>query len=775
MVAWIEPEAVDVDDRLLALTGGSRLVAEVLSRRGINDPEVARGFLYPEFYRESSPYDLPDMAVAVERLLLARARAERVGVWGDFDVDGQTATTLLVTCFEGLGIPTAYYIPQRVGEGHGITIDALERFIGAHSLSLIVTCDTGIAEHAAISYARERGVDVIVTDHHQLPPQLPEALGCVNPQRLPSDHPAFTLPGVGCAYKLAVALYERAGVPPQNDVWLDLVALGIVADVAVQRGDARYLLQLGLQHLRETKRLGLQMLMANAELTPTEVDAEAIAFGLAPRLNALGRMSDANMAVELLSTQDAVQARILADRVEVYNRDRKQLSDQVYAAALAMIEREPGLLDDAGLVLAGADWPGGVLGIAANRLAEAYLRPVILLSVDSEGVARGSARSVVGCNITEIIGSYSQKLLSYGGHTMAAGLSLRVEDIPALRSVLSARIVESLRGKRAAGALVLDGYVPLKALGYGLAEELELLGPFGEGNPPVTLATARVQVIRTRTIGRGSEHLRFTVEDEAGDQAEIIWWRWRGQALPSGRFDLAYRLRSGQYKGERELQIVFTAMRTNEEQGSGTSPTLVRRLHDFRLSDDPVGMLRAFVADHQAAVIWNEGEPINGHESVRRDQIQGQGEALVIWRAPPDLETLREVAGSENWDDVAIFAQPASYEGFESFVNRLAQLVKFRLNRREGRVNLRELAGLTGHRVASVVKGLEWLAARGDIRIISTGADDAAGDTVLGLGERQHAPSLAVIEGQLKALLNETAAFRRQFRQIDLDWLKEKD
>jgi len=330
---WIDPVPINVPEALREAVGGHPLVAEILARRGIRTREAAQGFLNPDCYTPVSPSGLPDMDSAVARLRSAIRIHEPICVWGDFDVDGQTSTALLVSALRDLGGNVDYHIPNRASEGHGINLLNLKRIIDAGA-KLIVTCDTGISAHEAVDYANSRGIDVVITDHHNLPPDLPNACAVIDPKRLPDDHPLRELPGVGVAYKLIEALKG------DSPTLLDLVALGIVADVALQVRDTRYLLQRGLAAMRNTQRLGLQAMIELAEIDPARINEEQIGFALAPRLNALGRLEDANLAVELLTTHDLERARILAQRLEGLNAQRKLLTEQVFGAAQAQIEQD---------------------------------------------------------------------------------------------------------------------------------------------------------------------------------------------------------------------------------------------------------------------------------------------------------------------------------------------------------------------------------------------------------------------------------------------------
>jgi len=304
---WTDPLPVEVDPAFQAAVGGNPLVAQILVRRGIHDAALAHSFLDPDSYIPTSADVLPGMLAACERIEQAIAQNERIGVWGDFDVDGQTSTTLLVSALKGLNANVTFHIPVRAHESHGVNIENLSLFLDS-GVNLVVTCDTGISSNEAVDYAHSRSVDVIITDHHSLPDLLPDAFSVINPKRLPDDSPLTGLPGVGVAYKLAEALYQRAGRTAELNNFLDLVALGIVADLANQTGDTRYLLQRGLPILRTSPRTGLQVLYELSGLQPAYLTEEHIGFVLGPRLNALGRLDDANPVVEFLTTNDPGRA-----------------------------------------------------------------------------------------------------------------------------------------------------------------------------------------------------------------------------------------------------------------------------------------------------------------------------------------------------------------------------------------------------------------------------------------------------------------------------------
>ena len=524
-------------------------------------PAAAVAFLDPDAYLPTPPDALPGMARAVNRLWRAIRGGESICVWGDFDVDGQTATALLVGTLRDLGAHVSYHVPVRETASHGVDLPNLKQVI-AGGARLILTCDTGVAAHEAASYARGQGVDMIITDHHELDATLPDATAIINPKLLDSRaHPLADLPGVGVAYKLAEALYERARRPKDAARHLDLVALGIVADLALQRGDTRYLLQRGLAALRRSERPGLVALMEKAELDPTWLSEEHIGFVLGPRLNAAGRLADANACVDLLTTDDIGRGRILAADLEALNARRKLLCNQVEQGAETQIARDPLLLEGGALVLANPAWPAGIIGIVASRLVERYGKPTILISSPPGEVARASARSVPGVNITAALSAHADLLVNFGGHPMAAGFGIDPERIPELRRALSRTVAAMLADAHVETGLRIDGILPLAELTPALADDLGRLAPFGPGNPPLTLAAERLRARSGKKVGRNDEHQLVIVTDEAGGERQVIWWDGGSEPLPEGLFDLAYVARNSTYRGTRELQVEWVDAR----------------------------------------------------------------------------------------------------------------------------------------------------------------------------------------------------------------------
>jgi len=750
---WQIPHSIIVSGELQSFVGGHALVAERLTRFGITDVDAAKAFLDPNAYAVTSPFELPGMTAAVERLQHAIKFNEAILIWGDFDVDGQTATTLLFTALRNLGANVQYHVPLRNGEGHGINLPRLREWL-VRGIKLIITCDTGITSHEAVNVASAAGVDVIITDHHLPGDTLPSAFAVVNPMRLPIGHWLRELPGVAVAYELIAALTSKS-----CDDLLDLVALGIVADIAELKNETRYLLQRGLTMMRASNRPGLLALLQTAEVNQLAMDESDIGFKLAPRLNAQGRMGNAAESVELLSTTDAARAADLAYQLEQMNARRKLESQLIEASAHNLLEREPSLLDYAAIVLSHPDWKGGVAGIVANRLAETYHKPVVLLCEENEN-AFGSARSVAGLNITDALKACRETLTKFGGHAMAAGLSLRREDIFEFRRMLS-RAVRSMVPAAEEPTLTIDGYVSLKEITREFEQDVRRLAPFGNGNPALVLATNDLRLVRKKKLGRKGDHLELIVEDAEGSQQRVLWWSAGETALPNlktGRFDLAYTVRLNRFKDAADLVLELVDLQPRESEAiEVSSEASGYEIEDCR-SDDPPAKLAEVLTAHPDAIVWREAD--SSVAGNNRTELR-QAETLIVWTSPPGPEEWQTALETVKPRRVLFFGQLPAEPSLESFLQRLGGLLKFALNSKGGETTIQELAAAMAQRADAVRYGLNWFQQSGQIsfELRSNGKLRLLPNS----GEGKQTEQVA-IEKLLSSVLTETVAYRKNWR-----------
>lgn len=756
MTRWLDPTPQEIPASFSTL-GLHPLVEQTLLRHGISSPEEAEAFLHPD-KTPSTPF--PNIEPATDRILVAIRSQEKICVWGDFDVDGQTSTTLLVQTLRALGGDVIYYIPVRGKESHGVHIQSLKPILDG-GIQLIVTCDTGITANEAIEYANSRGVDVVVTDHHDLGETLPNAKAIVNPKLLSKDHPLANLAGVGVAYKLAEALLDNEPSTMDHEApivhrvssedLLDLVALGLIADVALLKGETRTLAQKGIIKLRETKRLGLKVM---AELSGTSLETlteETIGFTFAPRLNALGRLGDANPAVELLLTEDSARARVLAAQIEGLNSQRRLLTSQVYQAAEAQLQAAPDLLEEPAIVLSHPNWPGGVVGIVANKLVNRYHKPAFLFNESEDGILRGSARSIEGLHITEAITTQKNLLRGFGGHPMAAGMSLDADKLIDFRKGLGKAIEKQLgESILEEPTLQIDAWLELDDLTLDLAESLEMLAPFGAGNPLLTLATRNVKLKSISTIGKTKEHLRLNVEDENGSVQSILWWGGAGEPMPEGTFDIAYSFRATTFRGQKQLSVQFEEFRVVEEVQPVEAAKTGIKIEDLRLD------VKKFKGLKAQTLVWAEGG--DKAEGVSRFDLKPSDE-FTIYTCPPSRVELRKALEIVKPKKIYALAIMPAEEKSEDYLNRLAGLCKFALNKRDGKTTIHELAAAMASRESAIEIGLDWLAAGGQLAVEINEDDVSLSATKLEKNPYLQSELFIALRG----ILNETLAFRKFF------------
>jgi single-stranded-DNA-specific exonuclease len=532
--------------------GLSEITASVLVRRGYGDPEEARAFLAGELPLHD-PYLLGDMQVAVEHIRATVAAGKRICVHGDYDVDGICATVLAVFVLRELGAEVEWHLPSRFDEGYGISGQTLER-LAEEGCGLVLTVDCGITAVEEIRRARELGLDVIVTDHHRPGEQLPD---CPIVATRPSGYPFPELCGTGVVYKLGQALLGADADALRRQ--LDLVALATIADVVPLVGENRSLAIAGLRGLARTQKVGLRALMKVARVDPAAVDAGAVGFRLAPRINAAGRLGHPRAALELLLTEDREEARRLADRLEDLNRDRQAVEDKILRAAIAQVEEWPeAKRRQRGYVVWGEDWHEGVIGIVASRLVERYHRPVVLIA-GTEGLWKGSGRSIPSFDLHGALGACAHYLERFGGHRAAAGLSISPEQLEPFAEAFAAQ-AEGLVGEEdLLPTTIIDAVLPRGArLTLDLCDELRRLAPFGLGNPAVTLLAPACELGDLATVGDG-KHLRFRVHRDGRDAGSAIAFG-QGTKLDRyrrvGRYDVAFRLEENRWNGTVAPQLV---------------------------------------------------------------------------------------------------------------------------------------------------------------------------------------------------------------------------
>ena len=552
------PELLEATRRDLNIPA---VMAKILINRNIVDVEAAKAFLYPSLDYLLDPFLMADMPEAVDRIWAAIQAGERIMVHGDYDVDGVTGTALLVRTLEALGADIDFYIPHRLEAGYGISrygIDEGRR----RQVKLLISVDCGITAVAETAYAQSKGLDIIITDHHQ-PSDLPDARAVVNPKRPGCPYPFKELPGVALAFKLADAVYRRKAVdlkPVYEN--LDLVALGCAADIVPLVGENRVLVTCGLAQMQHTQNLGLQALLERLDLKNRRLGTGQLIFVLAPRINALGRMGSALDAVTLLTTADAEEARRIAEVLEHQNQKRRQVDDRMFREALTQVETHVDPDRDRAVVLASEDWHPGVIGIVASRIAEKIHLPTVLISVDRER-SKGSGRSIPGFDLYAALAQCQQHLIAFGGHTYAAGLTIDAKQIEAFREGFLAASAGLITPDVLVPQLYIESELLLDQVDMRLVEALRRFAPFGAENPRPVMMSRNVEVVGGIDVV-GRNHLKFKARQN-GRVLDCIGFNLGHLAyrLSPGEanLDMAYVIEENEWRGKKEIQLQIKDLR----------------------------------------------------------------------------------------------------------------------------------------------------------------------------------------------------------------------
>jgi single-stranded-DNA-specific exonuclease len=642
------------------------LLARLLVSRGIVDPDRIDEFLHggPELLLD--PFRMKGMREAVERIRLSIERQQKIRVYGDYDADGISSTTLMIFLLTRLGANFDYYIPHRIEEGYGLNCGALDE-AKRQGVELIVTVDTGISAWKEIEYASRIGLDVVVTDHHEPPEKLPQAVAVVNPHQPGCEYPFKSLAGVGVAFKLAQALL---GEPPLD--LLEYAAIGTISDLMPLLGENRLIVKLGLARMRATTNIGLKALLDVAGIDRSTVTAGHIGFQVGPRINASGRLESAVQVVRLLTTTDEEEARELAFDLDALNRLRQEMVEEIVAEAIARLEDAKAL--PRVIVLAQEGWNAGVIGIVASRLLDKYYRPTIILSIDPDtGLAKGSARSISGFDLYKALTECADCFTHYGGHKAAAGMTLPVDNIAALDARLNELAGEWLSSDDYVPRMRADMICPLEFAQIGQIEQLDGLAPFGMNNPTPRFVFSDLQLAGLKRIGRDQQHLRLVLSQVSGGMS-VTDSEWTIEAVgfglgalagdisPSARIDVLGELSVNEWNGMKKAQIMIQDLRIRHTQ-----------VFDWRGLRQPFGRLAELAGSLRSAgsvgapglivgdpmeyevlrqhadkvvdnfAVWSldSAGRVNALNAQARVSAANELETVVVYSLPPDSEALR--------------------------------------------------------------------------------------------------------------------------------------
>lgn len=776
--SWKFPPEISVDASLVEAALGSELLAKLLVRRGLKTADTAKTFLDATQYKPTSPFELPNIERALERIEKAIDGQEKITVYGDYDVDGVTATSVLITVLRDLGAQVDFYIPHRTNEGYGLNLKAVSILASKNRTKLIITCDCGVSNFAEINFAKSLGVDTVVVDHHTMPELLPPAAATIHPKLLREEHPLYNLPGVGAAYKLCEALLIKRGMPEKAEALLDYVTLGMIADLVPLIDENRYLVQIGLPKLVASKRPGIKALLSQSKGSGTDI----VGFGIAPRINAVGRLADANLAVELMTTADVTKAEELAKQLERENERRQELCEKINYAADQMVTSTVNLANDRAIVIYDEGWHHGVVGIVASRLVEKYNCPVFIGELHKEeGMVKGSARSVDGVDLYAVLKENEHLLQKWGGHKMAAGFSVEVGKAEALRAGITEACNRMLNGKTRAATLDIDAQVAAKEVTMDLANLVAKIAPFGMANKKPVLVMRELTCVGVRALGKEGKHSRLMLRDTRESLPfEAVMWNSRGRIPADGQqIDVAFIPEINEYNGTKRLQLVLvdwravgeansvddddnstllpvstvvdaaeksqaaaaaqpveakTTDKVTAQADSAAVPSVQSvklNFKDLRDHNSPAGLVESAARKlgSTVAIFGESCLKIPGIDFADRTAI-GTAKNLLLWQYPPSLKVLRDLIGSSIRDVYIVGGAPIESEDTKAFLKKLLGFVRFAVNQKEGRVPGEKLAVALGTTKMCVALGLtmlnkmgviEWFAEDGVIYLDITG------------------------------------------------------
>lgn len=641
----------------------SRFVAELLTTRGISNVAEAASILGEG--KRHDPMLLKGMKKAAERIQLALKRNEKILIYGDYDADGISSTSLMIMLFEQLHANFDYYIPHRFHEGYGLNNEAIDR-AKASGTDLIVTVDNGISALDQIAYANKLGIDVIVTDHHEPPDQLPPAYAIINPKQPGCEYPFKALAGAGVAYKLAQVLLADQ-VP---ECYLELAALGTIADIMPLTDENRWIVQRGLRAMNESQLAGIRALLNVSNLTGKSINATQVGFALGPRINASGRMQHADLAVKLLISQDEAEALAYAEELDQLNKERQRIVQQMTEEAVEQWSSSGREQTDRIILLKDEHWHEGVIGIVASKLLEKYYCPAIVFSVNEEtGLAKGSARSIPGFSMYEALQSCSHLLEQFGGHDAAAGLTVKVDNLPLLQQHLNTIANEVLKKEDLIPITNADMECRLDDIHMDTVEQLEQLAPYGQANPPPLFVVRGLQVAEKIPLGKEGKHLKLIVRDPASKQAEPKEALLFGNGLfthlisSAAPIDLLVELGINEWNGRRTPQLFVRDLRIGNVQVLDW-----RKRNGWENYNKVLTYLQSFSPSSWSPLLLTAAEldAVNLPEPLQSSPV----------RTYQELELLQIESEDASWPvtDLFLLAPPPSLDVWQSIISKLKRI-----------------------------------------------------------------------------------------------------
>jgi len=745
---WIYSENKPIPPELLEVTG-SEILARLLLNRGIDSAQKAKDFLNPAEIKFSSPYVFQDMKKCVERIHKAVDNNEHIVIYGDFDCDGVTSTSLLYKTLKHIGADVSYYVPDRKEEGHGLNSGAVCKLISGRKAKVIITVDCGISNLVEIQLAKTFGADVIITDHHEAPEVMPQAFGILNPKApnalledlsLSEIESLTYLAGVGVAYKFAEALLENFNKPEFKDEILHLVAIGSIADVVPILGENRGLVQKGLGLILQKKPEGVLKLLEAAGCDIEKgINAETIAFAIAPRINATGRLEHADTAVKLLTENDSEEIMMCTKKLEYCNRQRQQMCETTFMEAEQKILRDPDFQKNKAIILADPNWHTGIIGIVASKLVEKYYRPVFLISIDKEkNEARCSARSIEGLHLYETLCLHSDILKHFGGHASAAGFSLdldvvKLEDfVNALHKTVNDLLDASMLQPR----LYIDAKITTQDFTVDFVKRIQALEPFGEGNPSPIFSMSELTLREYKTMGQAQNHMKLFFADKENVLIEGVWWNKSTLDINHlEQVSVAFSPRINSFAGkvcvQMEMKDIFRPDSLSghavESDSNDIDSSSIKWIDHRKKTGFEKALSNYLKTAKNKVTIFAENQDILARiknypeicsRIVNRQEIE-QTDQIMFFEFPPDEKTLKDILEKSNPRVVHLMPFSIPENNQLTLIKTVSGMLKYAYTNRDGLVDPEEIALRLSTSKKAVELCIELLNKTGVIEIIN--------------------------------------------------------
>jgi single-stranded-DNA-specific exonuclease len=750
-----KPEKTEVSRELIEYIGSKKL-AVLAFKRGLDTKKKLKEFIEVESYTPLSVEEFPNINKIVNYILNFIKNDKNILIYGDYDVDGITATSILVAGLKKLSSNIKYHIPDRFKEGYGLNKEVIESY--ADEIDLIISCDCGITNHEEVNYAKELGINIIVTDHHDLPDQLPEADFVLSPRLLEKNHKAYWLPGAGMAYFLIKAVYKEINMNGQEEEFLDLLLLAIIADVVPLIGENRYLFKTALKKLKNTKRAGLKALYNVLDINPSEINEKVLGFQIGPVLNSAGRIDSAEKGLKLLIADNFKNALGIAAELIEINKRRKDLSQKIYLEAEKLVDKK----QKRGLIIFNQEWHQGVVGIAAGRIVENYQIPAVFMTLNKENnLITGSARSIEGVNINKIIGECSDLLEKHGGHAAAAGFSLKKDRLEKFKVRLQRLIDNKIKKQNLKRVVEPELELKLAEIEDEFYKKLRMFAPFGEANPEPIFYT-EAQVLSSRSISQG-KHKRLVLSD--GDKKFTALWWWADEVQTGIRQRTAFKLTENIYRGSRSLQLEIKALESSVKDLASSSENIKKAEKTVKVIDLRNINMEQLDIGREDTVYFLEGrKQLSLYPIINRD-YQRKAERLVLIAFPPSAEILKEMIILTGAEEIALSSIVDNSLGFKEFISSLMGLIKYTINHKNGILNITDAAVFLSEKEITIKRGLDYLRAKAalDYEFISYAEVLISKDGNIDKG------MIKLKARQLNHLLKESAAFRRYLQNSSIE------